>query len=343
MGFSDKIKGIIKFFEPSTADFKGRKEGGVSEKDKDLYHQELLNQILEEFKKRFKEETTTVSISYPVSFVIYFHPDDYASREGNFGRTVINAVTLFYRYINENLENPADNYQPDYPYWSFQFINSQGSSVVDNIGRTIEIKKGTVAILSDVRTNDFSDSIQNSSTIKSTFRAKDSAKQYALNNESLIAMLNKSPNQKWGLKYFDDDRKQEKVTGRPISNPEVTPPDPEKALAVLQCDDKFVGKNGKGDKFYMFDRTIEISNKNAQANNHIARVDKNDLENPHIIIKYVPESKMFQLAAFGNTKLNERPVDISKGGDIHWENLRNNSDILINNEIGITFNENLIR
>jgi len=336
MTIVDKIKGITKFFEPSTADSKSR-DNEISKKGIE-YRQVLLDQIFEEFKKRFDEETTTVSISYPVSFVIYFHPDDYMLREGNFGRDVIDAVTMFYKHINQNLENPADTFQPDYPYWSFQFINSQGSSVIDNIGRTFQIEKGTVAILSDVRTNDFSDSIQNSSTIKSTFRAKDSAKQYALNNESLIAMLNKSPNRKWGLKYFDDDRKREKVTGKPV-NLEASHTIEIEALAVLKCDDKFIGKNGKGDKFYMFDRTIEISNKNAQADNHIARVDKSNLENPHIIIKYIPEIKMFQLAAFGETKLNERPVAVSRGGDVHWENLSNNSDILINNEIGITFNK----
>ena len=335
MTILDKIKGITKFFEPSTTASKGNE---INIKKDLAYRQVLLDQIFEEFKKRFEEETTTVSISYPVSFAIYFHPDDYLLREGNFGRDVIDAVTLFYKHINKNLENPSDNYQPDYPYWSFQFINSQGSSVVDTIGRTIEIEKGTVAILSDVRTNDFSDSIQNSNTIKSTFRAKDSAKQYALSNESLIAMLNKSPNRKWGLKYFDEDRKKEQVTGKP-TNPEISHSAEGEALAVLQCDDKFVGKNGKGDKFYMFERTIEISNKEAQSENHIARVDKNNLENPHIIIKYIPEIKMFQLAAYGDTKLNERPVKISRGGDVHWENLSNNSDILINNEIGITFSK----
>jgi hypothetical protein len=337
MNLLDRIKEIIKFFEPVIADAHGKDE--VTSKKNMRYHQVLLDQILEEFKKRFEEETTTVSISYPVSFVIYFHPDDYILREGNFDRTVINAVTMFYKHINKNLENPHDNYQPDYPYWSFQFINTQGSSVVDIIGKTIEIEKGTVAILSDVRSNDFLlDSIQNSSTIKSTFRSKDSAKQYALNNESLITMLNKSPNKKWGIKYFDNDRKQEAITGKP-TNSDILHPIENEALAILQCDDKFVGKNGKGDKFYMFDKTIEISNKNAQMDNCIARVDKHNLENPHITIKYIPEFKIFQLAAFGDTKLNERPVKISRGGDIHWENLSNNSDILINNEIGIIFSK----
>ena len=334
MSFLNKIKGVTKIFEPSITETKNRE--GVNFKKDMAYRQVLLDQIFEEFKKRFDEETTTVSISYPVSFAIYFHPDDFVLREGNFGRDVIDAVTMFYKHINKNLENPMGSYNPDYPYWSFQFIDTQGSSVVDNIGRTIEIERGTVAILSDVRTNDFSDSIQSSCTIKSTFRAKDSAKSYALNNESLIAMLNKSHNRKWGLKYFDDDRKQEKVTGKP-ANPEAPHNDESEALAVLQCDDKFVGKNGKGDKFYMFDKTIEISNKNAQADNYIARVDSSNLENPHIIIKYIPEIKMFQLAAYGDVKLNERPVSISRGGEIHWESLSNNSDILINNEIGITF------
>ena len=334
MSFLDKIKGLTKIFEPSTTNTKSRES--VNSKKDMSYRQVLLDQIFDEFKKRFDEETTTVSISYPVSFAIYFHPDDYILREGNFGRDVIDAVTMFYKHINKSFENPMSNYQPDYPYWSFQFIDTKGTTVIDQIGRTIEIERGTVAILSDVRTNDFSDSIQSSSTIKSTFRAKDSSKNYALNNESLIAMLNKSNNRKWGLKYFDDDRKMEKVTGKP-ANPESSHNDESEALAVLQCDDKFVGKNGKGDKFFMFDKTIEISNKNAHADNHIARVDNLNLENPHVIIKYIPEIKMFQLSAYGDVKLNERPVTISSGGDIHWENLSNNSDILINNEIGITF------
>ena len=333
MNFFNKI---TRLFEPSTGGSKNR-DGIISKKGME-YRQVLLDQIFEDFKRRFDEETTVVSISYPVSFAIYFHPDDYVLREGNFGRDVIDAVTMFYKHINSKLANPNDNFQPDYPYWSFQFIDSKGSSLKDSIGNEIQIERGTVAILSDVRTNDFSDNVQNSSTIKSTYRAKDSAKRYELNSMSLIAMLNKSPNQKWGLKYFDNDRKQEKVTGKP-ANPDMPHNVEGEAIAVLHCDDRFVGKNSKGDKFYMFGNKIEISNKDAQANDNVARVDKNSLEDPHVLIKYIPEIKMFQLAVFGDTKLNERPVKISRGGDIHWENLANNSDILINNEIGITFNK----
>ena len=304
------------------------------------YRQVLLDQIFSHFKKRFEEETTTISISFPVSFVIYLHPRDYKKREGNFDRVVIDAVTLFYRHINKYLENPNEPYQPDAPNWLFQFVNFQGLSSIedDRYGEVAEVKEGEAVILSDIRATDFSrDNIQAGNNVKSTFHAKDSAKQYEINNESLISMIDRFSNYKLGLKYLDEDRKKGKVTGKP-THPTKGQSFGSEAYAVLQCHDKFIGRDKKGEKFLMYYKLIEISGKNdVRSGTYIAKVDSDKVMTSHVQIKYIPENRKFQLAAFGNIKLNERTIDLSSGGDIHWTDLPNNSDIFINNEINIKF------
>ena len=329
---------IERFFGPAETIF--HPSDGRKDNKKGLaYRQVLLDLIFNHFEKRFEEETTTISISYPVSFVIYLHPQDYKKREANFGRDVIDAVTLFYRYINKQLDHPNDNYQPDSANWLFQFVNFKGlSSIESRYGDVKEVKEGEAVILSDIRATDFSrDNTQASSNIKSTFHAKDSAKRYADNNESLISLIDRLPNYKFSLKYLDDDRKKGKVTGKPTSsgkNQQLV----SDAYAILHCSEKFIGRDIKGERFLMYYRLIEISGKNdARSGTYIAKIDSDKVLTSHVQIKYIPETQQFQLAAFGNIKLNERNVELSSGGDIHWHHLPNNSDIFINNEINVRF------
>ena len=303
------------------------------------YRQVLLDQIFNHFKKRFEEETTTISISFPVSFVIYLHPQDYKKREANFDRDVIDAVTLFYRHINQHIENSNYDYQPDATYWMFQFVNFQGlSSIESKYGDIAEVKEGEAVILSDIRATDFSkDNIQASGHLKTTFHAKDSSKQHEINNQSLISIIDKLSNCKLGLKYSDEDRKQGKVTGKP-SIPGKSQNIVSEAYAVLHCNEKFIGRDRKGEKFLIYYKLIEISGKNDARNGaYIAKIDSDRVITSHVQIQYIPEIQKFQLAAFGTIKLNERTVQLSSGGDIHWYHLPDNSDIFIENAINVKF------
>ncbi|MCM1199006.1 MAG: hypothetical protein NC308_08955, partial [Clostridium sp.] len=56
----------------------------------------------------------------------------------------------------------------------------------------------------------------------------------------------------------------------------------------------------------------------------------------HVQIKYVPEEKKFQIAAFGLVRLNGRKLTESSGAP-HWHSLANNSSIFINDEISVKF------
>ena len=62
-----------------------------------------------------------------------------------------------------------------------------------------------------------------------------------------------------------------------------------------------------------------------------------DIKDSHVQIRYLPDDKNFQIAAYGPTRLNDRKIEESKGGDVKWYNLSNNSGIFINNEISVRF------
>ena len=307
---------------------------------KELAHRQvLLDQISNHFKKRFEEETTSLSISYPVSFVIYLHPEDYKKRRKKFKQDIIDAVTMFYRHIDKYLENSTTDFLPNTTNWQFQFVEFEGlPTIKNNYGETLEVKEGEVVILSDVHSADFSnDNIQVNRNVKSTFHTKDSAKLFEINNESLITIIDRVPHCKLGLKYSDEDRKKGKVTERP-TNPAHNQQRMSEAYAALYCHDKFIGNNKKGERFLMYYNLIEITGKNdARSRAYIAKVDSDKVMNSHVQIKYIPEIQTFQLAAFGTVKLNERTIELSSDDDIHWHYLPNNSDIFINNIINVKF------
>ena len=322
------------------------KEPSISDANRDKkrdlkYRQVLLDKIFEHFKERFEEESTDEDISYPVSFVIYLHPQDFKVREENFDKDVIASVTKFYRHINKHLANPNDDFLPDSSYWLFQFVNFEGLAFIEGRdGEILEVKKGEVVIVSSCRTTDFiTDNVQSGGNVKSTYYPKGSAQNYDVSHESLLSMIDKLPNYKRRLKYFDDDRKKEKVTGKLVLPNSIQNTENE-AYAILTCWEKFIGRDGStGTQYFMVDKLISISGKDDMRNmaRHIAKVNSDSVMDSHVQIKYIPETQQFKLAAFGNTKLNERVVELSSGGNIHWKDLSNNSDIFVNDEINIAF------
>jgi hypothetical protein len=335
------INKVEEIFGPKKVSFIQRDSGKESKKGL-IYRQELVNQICKHFVERFEEETTDRSISYPVSFVIYLHPRDYDRRYDNFEKVVSDSVSNFYSHINKYLDNPHDEYQPDSTYWLFQLVNFEGrSSIVDvRQGEILEVKEGDAVVFSSLRSIDFSnkDNVSDGGSVKSTFHAKDSMMQHDFDYKSMISLINELPNGKWRLKYSNEDRKNEKVKSK-ITNPDASEKTESDVYAKLTCSDKFIGRDGnKGSIYTMEEKLIFISGKNdTREGKHIAKIDSDEVMASHVQIKYIPETKKFQLAAFGDTKLSERKVELSSGGDMHWKDLPNNSQIFINNQIGVTF------
>ncbi|MDR1810498.1 MAG: hypothetical protein LBR34_08900 [Prevotella sp.] len=309
---------------------RGKKERGFANR------QEFIDKIVEHFKAEFRKKSTRRDILYPTSFLIYLNPNDYNRQKQDFQFTVKNAVEEFYGYINSRIK--SDNYTPHANYWLFQFCSFTGSSIENKGEEITDVPQGEVYIISDTFPVDFSKTNVGVGNVKGTLHAKDSAKAMAI-NPALFRVIEQLGKDKWKIDWKDDDRRNAKVSTDPVSYEDKNRNIEGEAYAVLTCDEKFIGRDGaKGKEYYMVDRLIDLSGKDdTRTGSQIAKIDSSNVLISHVQIKYIPETQRFQLAAFGEIRLNERNVELSSGGNIVWKDLSNNSNILINNEIGIKF------
>jgi hypothetical protein len=107
----------------------------------------------------------------------------------------------------------------------------------------------------------------------------------------------------------------------------------QEAKAVLSYE-----KNGSTVSFMVYDNLIEISGPGGvKDSTRVFRIEESSLEAPHVQIKFIPESKRYQVAAYGKTKVSSRELDVSQPGMPKWYPLANNSKMLINDEISVRF------
>ncbi|MDE5639689.1 MAG: hypothetical protein K2I47_07905 [Odoribacter sp.] len=98
-------------------------------------------------------------------------------------------------------------------------------------------------------------------------------------------------------------------------------------------------RNGKNFIFSMQDNLVHISGKNElrKGRSFFKIEEEADILDSHVQIRYVPEEKKFQIAAFGPTRLNSGQMNESSGGNILWYDLANNSSIFINDKVSVKF------
>ena len=88
----------------------------------------------------------------------------------------------------------------------------------------------------------------------------------------------------------------------------------------------------------MLDELVIVSGPKERRNMENILIINNDaVDTGHIQIRYVKETKRFQLCAYSKTRLNMREVPISVGGTPIWKEMPFNSDIFLNDEINIRF------
>ncbi|GAB6120568.1 hypothetical protein [Dysgonomonas termitidis] len=293
----------------------------------ELSRQQLVNQILEHFQLSFAEETTDESMLYPTSFNIVLHPDDYAKRQQGFAQTSKDSASKFHKFLKGKLAQYADHI-PHATYWSFQFSScGAGDNVEAGNGSFSVVEAGEAIIMSSLYSIDFSAANMASGTnIKTTRKPQGSltTESYNMNKDALLGMdiLNKD-------KFRINFDKEFGAAKEPVS---ITGSDMEaNAYAVLKFKEGSVSKS-----YFMIDQQIEISGKkDTRGGTKFLKLDSDDMINSHVIIKF--EKNVFQIAAFGNTKLNSRTLKLSQGADITWYDLAKSSSILINDHIIIDF------
>jgi len=300
-----------------------------------LSAQGLLDYIFSEFKERLEEETTEIYLLFPTCFYIYLHQSDYEERKEGFGHAVSGIVNMFHDYIRKKMMKYPD-YIPHATYWRVQFLPIKDSMFTeDKNGKEITVKQKEPFIISTIYSTNISKGNFGSENFTATRRDSDSRKveKYNVNPRALIDVervgdcftvkFDKSFEKIRKEIYSDDRNNMEQF-----------------AIAFLTITiGKFFGVEEEKNKYSMTSNELYISGKNDDRTNlQILKIDNERVLNPHIHIKY--NAGVFKIAAFGDVLCSERPITLSKGSEILWFDLINNTDIFINREININFKIN---
>ncbi|MDR0893821.1 MAG: hypothetical protein LBN06_00745 [Prevotellaceae bacterium] len=299
-----------------------------------LTNQELLNQIKQHFEKRFKEETTDEGMLFPTSFTLYMNPNDYARREQAFAHVTQGAVQKLQRFIREKkAEYPP--YIPHAKYWRFQFLQVDPEDLIAELGDdTSMITEGVVVIASDLYSRDLSaQNIGNEANVRATIKPKGSDMMEFNINLAAFAKVDMRTKNLFQVKMTDHFNDTQELPQPFDAAREVE----ERTIATLTCTGaEFVSGDRTGNRYAMVDNLINISGRNDKRS-AVARINRDDIIASHAQIRYLPAEKRFEIAAFGDTRLNTSRIAQSTGSTITWKPLANNSDILINGVISIKF------
>jgi len=322
------MKQFLQFLKQFFSDIRGDESANNGEKP--ITNQQLINIVVDVYKKRFKEETIDDTMVFPTCFRIYLHSLDFSARQAAFNLLARSMANKFNAYNRSEMHKYKYN-KPHAKHWLFQFIEFKEGALVEDVD---SVKMGDVHIISTLYSQDFSknrDNIGNEKGITVTKTTKNSTNPQQGIDINLNAFL--------GMDMLDGNRfririneNYEEITTIPRSEEE---PESSDTLAYLICDKNFVAGAKIGNKYIINTNTIDVSGKDdTRTSLNIAKVNY-PLPNPILQIKN--ENSKFLLAAFGKVRLNQKLVPQSKGGDLYWVELSDNSKMLLNDEVSIEF------
>lgn len=307
--------------------FKGDKDtDGIS--DEQLTNKRLLEELTSHFKTMLNTESVGQRMLYPMSFNILMDPSDYNNRKQSLPFILPQVVSAFYGIIDDMRQEYPD-YTPPAKYWYFQFSACRLGSVQTDDSAPLIVRKGHITTVATLLTFDIKEanvSVNNNTRV--SIKLDDSDVMNNVNvNWNAIKNLDVLSD---GAFTYNFDNTLSRDTKHIADNSNMAEVN---GIAELSY-----SKGGRNYHFIMKDNLIHISGKNEMRKGRSFFIlESPDIKDSHVQIKYLPSEKKFQLAAYGQTKLNSRRIIESSGGDVYWYDLANNSSIFINDEISVKF------
>lgn len=321
--FNDMLRKFLNIFAP--------KPDNHQIKDEELSNKVLLDELVDHFKDQIDRLSVGERMLYPMSFNILLHHDDYASVKESFPFVLPEVVKEFYQVIKSK-KKAYPNYTPVAKEWVFQFSSCQLNDVSLAGGNNVVVNKGHITTLASLMAVDLRQKNTSVSTnTRISIKLQDSNVMRDVNvNWDAISKIDIIGENYFRCK-FDPDLNGKSVAME--SGEDSTTAPGSKTLAVLSY-----SKDGRTYTFQMIDNQIDISGPQGAAGvSSVFRVEQSGLLAPHVQIKYVPESRKFQFAVYGTTRVNGREYELSQPGLVKWYTLANNSKIFINNEVSVKF------
>lgn len=286
--------------------------------------------LLAELREHFKSELDKLSVGdrmlYPMSFKILLHHEDYDNVRESFPFILPEVVKEFYKVIRSMTKTYSD-YTPPAKDWVFQFSPCRVEDVNLSDGKVVLVKKGHITTVASLMAVDIRQkNVSVAANTRVSIKLQDAGVMNDVNiNWEAISRIDIISENYFRCK-FDPTLNPQTVKFENSSSSEA-------AKAVLSYE-----KSGVTTSFMIYDNLVEISGPEAVKNSpKIFRIEGTSLLAPHVWIKYNPESKRFQIAAYGKALVSSRELEVSQPGMPKWYPLANNSKILINDEVSVRF------
>ena len=308
--------------------FKADKEAGEPSNSL-LTNKVLLEELTAHFKTMLKSESVGKKMLYPMSFNILMDPEDYNARCQALPFVLPEVISAFYGII-EDMKKEYPDYTPPAKYWFFQFSTCQTNTIQSGTTPLL-VRRGHLTTIATLPSFDIKN-IKNTS-IDSNTKVSIKLDDSNVMNDSNVNLKAISSLDIIGEGTFtcdfDSTLNQDTQYIKDNSN----------LLSVIGLAELSYSHGGKNYHYTMIDNLIHISGMNEmRKGSSFFKIEDADIQDSHVQIRYLPEKKKFQIAAFGPTRLNSGKMKESNGGNIEWYDLANNSSIFINDVVSVKFN-----
>ncbi len=295
-----------------------------------LTNKVILNELTQHFKNMLQSESVGQRMLYPMSFNILMDPQDYDDRKQALPFILPEVVDTFYSIMKRALKkNNYKNYDSPATEWFFQFTSCKTGTVLSDDSVPIIVKRGhitTIASLVTFNINNVNNTIVDSN-VRVSIKLENSYSNDTNLNFEAIKRLNIVGEGMYTCPFH------------PSLNPDIQELQNHFKKNTVGIAELSYSRNGQNYTYLMKDNLIHISGKNEmRTGRSIFKIEgETDILDSHVQIRYMPEEKKFQIAAFGSTRLNSGKMNESRGGNILWYDLANNSSIFINDKISVKF------
>lgn len=316
------IRKILNVFAPKTS-------RAVALTD-ELSNQKLLDELVEHFKDQIKILSVGKRMLYPMSFNVLLHHEDYESVKQSFPFVLPEVVKEFYEVIKQ-MKGKYPDYTPAAKEWVFQFSSCQVKDVNVADGKTLVVNKGHITTLASLMAVDLRQNNLNvSNNARISIKLQDSDVMNNVNvNWNAITNIDIIGDNYFRCKFDPSLNTKDRavVTGNGATSTT------DRTYATLTY-----SKDGKHYTYSMIDKMIDICGPTGQNGvSSVFVIDHEGILAPHVHIRYMDESKRFQIAVYGKTRLNGKELENSETGMAKWYALANNSKIFINDSISVNF------
>lgn len=323
------FQNIINWFRKAINLFKIEKVSDQENMDNSVMkNQDIYENLVTLFNNGISNESFGKTMLFPMSFYIIMHIDDYEDRKKAFPSLVKGTVEEFYRIIEERKAD-FPNYEQIGRKWVFQFspCRTNGSIETDD-KKFFTVERGSIVSTASL----YNDVIDTFEDIQIDRNIKVSIK---CNNSNVIKTANLNLKALAGVDILGEG-----FFAIPFDDKSSQPPTSQESEVIIEnaplAELSYVKKNTDTVRYTMKYTSLIISGmKDPRTMSNIFKLEYSNIDNGHVQIKY--ENKEFSLCAFGETRLNEKRVELSKPGNIIWVPLADNSEILMNDEIQFKF------